>query len=227
MRGVIQGGLLAELLPTWLGGAESFTDPPEAALLPDEEPLVARAVDKRRREVTTTRSCARQALAELGIDPAPIPRGERGEPVWPDGIVGSMTHCEGYRAAVAAHAANVLTVGIDAEPHQTLPDGVLDVVALPAEIEHLNKLSVVDNSVHWDRILFSCKESVYKSWFPIAREWLGFEDAELTFDPQQRTFHARLRKLGPEVDGAPLEEFDGRWAVRDGLTVTGIVRARR
>lgn len=223
---MIQGGLLEHLLPTWLGGAETFTDPPDAALLPEEEPLVARAVDKRRHEVTTTRSCARRALAELGVEPVAIPRGERGEPVWPDGIVGSMTHCTGYRAAVVARARDAVTVGIDAEPHDKLPDGVLDVVALPEETEHVKHLSTVDGSVHWDRILFSCKESVYKAWFPVAREWLGFEDAQLTFDPQQRTFRAQLRKTGPEIGGAALESFDGTWIVHDGLLVTGIVRAR-
>lgn len=223
---MIQGGLLAQLLPAWLGRADTFTDPPEAALLPAEEPLMARAVDKRRREVTTTRSCARWALADLGFEPVAIPRGERGEPVWPDGVVGSMTHCTGYRAAVVARARDAVTVGLDAEPHDALPDGVLDVVALPEEIEHLKHLSTVDGSVHWDRILFSCKESVYKAWFPVAREWLGFEDAELTVDPQQRTFRARLRKTGPEVDGAALDGFDGSWIVHDGLLVTAIARAR-
>lgn len=226
MRRVIQGGLLAQLLPTWLGGAESFTDPPEAALLPEEEQLVARAVDKRRREVTTTRSCARRALAELDLPPAPIPRGERGEPVWPDGVVGSMTHCDGYRAAAVGRTQDVHTVGIDAEPHHALPDGVLEVVALPAEIDHLKQLSTVDSSVHWDRILFSCKESVYKAWFPLAHDWLGFEDAELSFDPQRRSFHARLRKEGPEVGGSPLRGFDGSWLVQGGLAVTAIARVR-
>ena len=221
-----RGALLPRLLPTWLGGADTFTDPPEAALLPAEEPLVARAVDKRRREVTTTRTCARWALAELGIEPTAIPRGERGEPAWPDGIVGSMTHCTGYRAAVVARAQDAATIGIDAEPHDALPHGVLDAVALPEETEHLKHLSTVDSSVHWDRILFSSKESVYKAWFPLAREWLGFEDAQLTFDPHQRTFRAQLRKTGPDVDGAALGSFDGSWIVHDGLLVTAIVRAR-
>ncbi|GAA4830890.1 4'-phosphopantetheinyl transferase family protein [Saccharopolyspora rosea] len=218
--------VIATLLPDAARSAEAFGDPPEAVLLPEEEPLVARAVDKRRREVTTARWCARRALAELGVPPAPVPRGERGEPVWPDGVVGSLTHCDGYRAAVVGRAEQVLTVGIDAEPDGPLPDGVLDVVSLPAERARLTELSTADPSRNWDRLLFCCKESVYKAWFPLTREWLGFEDARIDVDPAAGTFTAHLLRPAPEVGGAPLTGFSGRWTTGRGLVVAAIVRQR-
>jgi 4'-phosphopantetheinyl transferase EntD len=86
--------------------AESFVDPPEAVLFPEEEAVIARAVPKRRQEFTTARHCARTALATLGAPPAPILPGEMGAPTWPPGYVGTMTHCAGYRAAAIARTGS-------------------------------------------------------------------------------------------------------------------------
>ena len=71
------------------------------------------------------------ASARLGVPPAPILPGERGAPQWPAGYAGSITHCAGYRAAAVARTREMLTIGVDAEPHDVLPDGVLDHVSLP------------------------------------------------------------------------------------------------
>jgi 4'-phosphopantetheinyl transferase EntD len=61
-------------------------------LYPEEEAAVGNAVEKRRREFVTARACAREALAQLGLPAQPIPAGPRGEPVWPQGVVCSITH---------------------------------------------------------------------------------------------------------------------------------------
>ncbi|PPK68866.1 4'-phosphopantetheinyl transferase superfamily protein [Actinokineospora auranticolor] len=213
--------MIERILPSAVVAVEAYDDPPEAVLLPDEEPVIARAVDKRRREFTTVRYCARQALAKLGRPPAAIIPGERGAPQWPDGVVGSMTHCAGYRAAVLAEATEITTVGIDAEPHVELPDGVLDAVSLPDERVHLAELAAAHPEVHWDKLLFAAKESVYKSWFPLARKWLGFSDARLRLAPDH-TFTAELLVPGPTVNGVELTGFTGRWTTDNGLVVAAI-----
>jgi 4'-phosphopantetheinyl transferase EntD len=212
--------VIGALLPPEARAVESFGELPGAELLPEEEALVERAVPKRVAEVTTVRTCARRALADLGLPPVPILSGESREPLWPDGVVGSLTHCPGYRAAVVARRADLASVGIDAEPHDRLPDGVLDHVSSPDEREHLAALPA---GTHWDRLLFSAKESVYKAWFPLARRWLGFEDARLTFDPAAGTFTAELL-VGdlPSVAGREISGFTGRYAVEGGYVVTAI-----
>jgi 4'-phosphopantetheinyl transferase EntD len=208
--------MIEKILPPWVASAEVFDDPPGVTLFPEEEAVIARAVDRRRREFTTARHCARQALAQLGLPAAPILPGERRAPEWPDGVVGSITHCAGYRAAAVSLEA--LAVGIDAEPHEPLPEGVMASVSLPQEREALARL---DDQVHWERLLFSAKESVYKTWFPLARRWLGFEEAHITLSPSG-TFTARLLVPGPLVDGRELTGFAGRWLVADGLVITAI-----
>lgn len=213
--------MIEELLPPPITTAEAFVDPPGATLFPAEEAVIARAVDKRRREFTTARLCARAALARIGVAPAPILPGERGAPGWPAGVVGSMTHCAGYRAAAVARAIEVATIGLDAEPNEPLPEGVLATVASPGERAALDELPA-GPAVCWDRLLFSVKESVYKAWFPLCRQWLGFEEAEVTIQPATRSFAARLLVPGPVVAGVKLSGFTGRWLARDGLVMTAI-----
>lgn len=214
--------MIERILPPQAHSVDTVSDTVDAALFPEEEAELARAVVRRRREFATARHCARQALGRLGLPAAPIPRGPKGEPCWPAGVVGSITHCTGYRGAVVARASDLHSVGIDAEPHGPLPDGVLDAVSLPAERAMLTELAAGSPGVHWDRLLFCAKESVYKAWFPLARAWLGFEDAEITIDPERGSFTTRLLVPGPTVAGAPLTGFAGRWTVTDGVVLAAV-----
>ncbi len=221
---MIVATLLTDVLPDSVAAAEMYDDPPELAPLPEEEPLIARSVAKRRNEFVTVRHCARLALGELGVQSVPILKGEKGEPCWPDGVVGSLTHCEGYRGAAVAPHGRVRSVGIDAEPHGVLPRGVLDAISLPAERTAIAKLP---SGLHWDRILFCAKEATYKAWFPVTRRWLGFEDAHIAFtvDDGGTTggFESRVLIDGQALSGPPLTTLSGRWSVRDGLALTAIV----
>jgi len=201
-----------------------YSDPKELAPLPEEEPLIARSVAKRRNEFITVRYCARQALVDLGMQPVPILKGDKGEPCWPDGIVGSLTHCEGFRGAAVGRRDEVRSVGIDAEPHDVLPNGVLDAISLPVERHELQSMA---DGVHWDRVLFCAKEATYKAWFPLTHRWLGFEDAHVVFDVdasgQAGTFTSEILIDPAAESGPPLTALTGRWSVRDGLALTAIV----
>ena len=218
--------LIRAVLPDIAGlvSAELYADPPELAALPEEEPLIARSVTKRRNEFVTVRHCARIAMESLGVPPAPILKGEKGEPQWPEGVVGSLTHCEGYRGAVVGSSAAVRSVGIDAEPHGALPDRVLEAVSLPAERHEITGLP---EELHWDRILFCAKEATYKVWFPLTGRWLGFEDAHITFEVESSgttgTFRSRILIDPAARSGPPLTELAGRWSVVGGLALTAIV----
>lgn len=223
------------LLPRGVGTAEAYGDPDDARILPAEEGLISQAVEKRQREFTTARHCGRQALGQLGIEPVPILRGERGMPLWPSNVVGSLTHCDGYRAAATAYAMQVRSIGIDAEPHAALPDGVLDHTSLP---EERDVLAERDDDLHWDRLLFCAKEATYKTWFPLTQRWLGFEDARITFTRDAvdgevgadaddvvatGTFTSEILIDGTAIDGGtPLLTLPGRWLVARGLILTTI-----
>jgi 4'-phosphopantetheinyl transferase EntD len=218
------GTLLSPLLPDTVATAELYSDPPDLTPLPAEEPLIARSVAKRRNEFVTVRHCARVALSELGFPPVPILKGDKGEPCWPDGVVGSLTHTQGYRGAAVGRALDVRSVGIDAEPHGVLPNGVLDAVSLPAERK---ELAALPSGLHWDRVLFCAKEATYKAWYPLTRRWLGFEDAHIIFDVDadgtSGEFVSEILIDPTALSGPPLSALRGRWSVGQDLVLTAIV----
>ena len=212
--------MFERLLPDAVATAETRADASDAQLYPEEAELVRLAVEKRRREFATGRACARAALGRLGVAPAPIGSGPRGEPLWPAGIVGAITHCDGFRAAAVARAADVASVGIDAEPAEPLPPGILDSVASPEERRMLASLGP---GVPFDRLLFCAKEAVYKAWYPLASAWLGFEDVRLAIDVPAAAFSAELLVEGPLVGAARLTGFAGRWAVEGDVVAATVV----
>lgn len=199
---------------------EVFGDEFDAAeLFPEEAEAVGRAVPKRRAEFAAVRECGRRALALAGFAPAPILPGPNREPQWPAGAVGSMTHCAGYRACAVGRAGEVGAIGIDAEPHEDLPDGVLTMVASEPERAALAGLRHSAPGICYEKILFCAKESVYKAWYPATGRWLGFHEAEVEIDPGGE-FTARLLVPGPVVAGRQITGYHGRWLVDRGLIGT-------
>jgi 4'-phosphopantetheinyl transferase EntD len=168
-----------------------------------EARVVRHAVPERRREHATVRACARAGLVQLGQRPAPILNDADGVPLWPVGVVGSLTHCRGYRAALVARRIDLNCVGIDAEPHLPLPTDVADVVL------HRDDTNDLCAGWHAGRIAFCAKEAAYKTWFPGHRQWLEFTDM---------TTHVRTDgTFTAWASGLPM--LHGRWMVRGGYVV--------
>lgn len=211
--------MIEEILPPGVRSAEAFDDLAPAPLFPEEAALMAGRWERRRRQFATARTCARRSLAELGLEPAPLLPGPGGAPQWPAGVVGSITHCDGYRAAVVARTTDVAALGIDAEPAEPLPHGVLGLVASDGERAAVERLAAGRPEVPWDRLLFSAKEAVYKAWFPATGRWLGFADARVE-PSDDGTFLACLHPADPPVH-APTH-YAGRWLVRGELLLTAV-----
>jgi 4'-phosphopantetheinyl transferase EntD len=192
-------------------------------LFAEEVRSLGRAAGKRRREFVTGRACAREALAHLGLPATAVASGAHGEPLWPAGVVGSITHCDGYRACAVATTREVRSLGVDAEVHAALPAAVLEAIARPAE-----RLALLAHppGTHWDRLLFSAKEAVFKAWFPLTGRQLGFEDVEVWIDPEGGTFRTRLLVDPPVLGDEGPAQFHGRWRLGGGIVATAVVVTR-
>lgn len=203
---------IARILPPQVTSAERREDQP-TPLFADESAFIRGAVRERRLEFTTARLCARTALRGLGLEPVPLVPGPDRVPPWPPGVVGSITHCAGYRAAAAARESDIAALGIDAEPHAALPPDVLESVAVGREPDLLRTLADARPAYAWDRVLFSAKESVFKAWYPLTRTWLDFTDCELHIDPEAQAFTADLTGADASVGTPPWPVVSGRWTV--------------
>ena len=210
--------MIAEILPPSAAAAETIGPEPEAEpirkLFPAEEAMVRTAGPRRQAEFTEGRRCAHQALTRLGGPAAPVLAGRAGQPLWPAGVTGSITHCPGYLACAVARAADVAGIGIDAEPDAGLPAGLIESLASAAERARIGRLGAEAPMVAWDRLLFSAKEAVAKLWYPLTGQWLGFRGAAV-FPAAAGTFEAHVAGI----------RLTGRWLARGGLIVTAVTCA--
>jgi len=215
--------MIEALLGPPVASYEMFGDVDSPDLFPQEAASIAHAVPIRRREFATARTCARRALGQLGYAPMPIPVGERGAPQWPADVVGSITHCAGYRVAAVGRATAIRSIGIDAEPNLALPDGVLEAVTLHAERCQVRELLLEVPAVRWDRLVFSVKESVYKCWYQLCHRPLEFEDVEVRFDPDRMEFTASL--LVSAAAAEQLLSFTGNCIATEQYLLSGVTAA--
>jgi 4'-phosphopantetheinyl transferase EntD len=220
--------VLADLLPAAVAAAESFGPPRSSGLFPAEAAAVASANPARRLEFAAGRAVARAALASLAAPAGPILPGRGGEPRWPDGLVGSITHCTGYRACAVALARDMTAIGIDAEPCLALGDGLLDAVAGDAERGRLEELTAAVPGIPWDRLLFCAKEAAYKAWYPHTGGRLDLRSVTVQISTAG-TFAAVLPRAsaadpasGRAGGRPPFTRLPGRWLAGGGLIVTAV-----
>lgn len=190
------------------------------AVHPEELALVENSVQWKINEFKRGRFCAHTALAKVGVAEMPLLRRSDGSPDWPLGVVGSITHCAGYSAAVVATSDSLASLGIDAEPNQPLPEGLLRMVATPEEQQQLARLEMEEPDIQWDRLLFSAKESVFKARFSSAATWLEFEDITVTFHAGKNDFTASIRNKIDILRSIHPRQAAGRWSEQDGILLT-------
>lgn len=192
----------------------------EATLYPVERARIARAIGKRRAEFATARRCAREALAQLGVAPAPLLSTAGGAPAWPEGIVGSLTHSDGLCAAVVARRERVRALGVDVERRDRLPARLESVVCTPYERRWLAGRPAGER-LRLAQLLFSAKESFYKCQHPLSGQMLGFLDVTLAVDEAAQTFQVvalRPSRLGDAI----WRPMRGRFCWTDQFVVTGM-----
>lgn len=187
-------------------------------LFAEELQATANMVERRRREFALGRDCARRALAALDVAPVALPMAADRSPVWPPGVVGSITHWQAWCVAAAAPATTCRALGIDGEARQPLPAGVGPLVATPSEQAWLKE---ADAASHWDTALFAIKEALYKAWAPLTGLWLGFEDAEVTVDAESGTFRAEL--FVDNVRPSLPTSLEGRFSIDDAVLAAVVV----
>ena len=133
---------------------------------------------KRLADFSTGRYCAIKALEQLGIQDAIIPMGEDRAPIWPEGIVGSISHCDSLTGAIVAKSADHVSLGLDVEEIGRVTPDLWDLVFTENEKNYLSRLSDEDKLVQ-STAIFSIKEAFYKFQHPITKTFLDFLDVEV------------------------------------------------
>ncbi len=190
------------------GALETFQS---AALFPEEVSARGGANTQRKAAFRGGRACAHQALRQIGGPAVAIGTGTAGEPLWPAGCVGSISHTNKVVAAVVAFSPPVRGIGIDLEENEPLQDAAMvELVCRPDELILGSDPSQAAN-LQRGKLLFVIKEAVYKLCWPVMRTFLEFHDVSVMVDIPAGTFSAELvnRRL-PAIAGHRL--ITGRFA---------------
>jgi 4'-phosphopantetheinyl transferase EntD len=187
-------------------------------LFPAERELVARAVDKRVREFAAGRLCARAGMSALGLSAAPLLTGTDRTPLWPAGVVGSITHTDGYCVAVVAPESKFLAVGVDAECVGRVDSSLW---RLTMRAEERIRLESLDETASRKlaTIIFSAKEAFYKCQYTLTRGWVGFE--EVAVDVSDDRFEVTVFERPGPIANQP-GPWTGRFGLVDDWIVAGI-----
>lgn len=171
------------------------------ALAPEEAcAMNSLASSRRRASWSRGRAAARFALEKLGItDNAGVGRGEAGEPIWPERIHGSITHCSPWSIAIATEFSHSIFVGIDLENANRVQEfDIESLVCRPAEREWIHE---GNNSLERLCMIFSAKEALYKSLFPSHRRYIDFSEVELLWCSKRDGFHVAVPPMGHSAQG--------------------------
>ncbi len=172
-----------------------------------ERVYVKKAVEKRRREFSAGRFCAREALRQLGCNAGPIAQDAGGAPLWPEDIVGAITHSSTYAAAAVAGKSHLRGIGIDLEAVSRVSEMIAGKILTGPEKARLQNEPDPQERQRLLALIFSAKEAVYKCLHPITQGRIGFEDACIECEPSRSVLRiqlsARIRPFFPGIQGLP------------------------
>jgi len=137
------------------------------------------------------RVALRAALEDLGIETGPILATDRGAPLMPDGVLGSISHKKEIAVGLAARRAGAVEVGVDLEKDAPLRIDIARRVLTEHETREVDRLSPPERQSEV-LLRLSCKEAIYKAVDPFVRRYVGFQEVT----------------VGPRPDGRALAALD-------------------
>lgn len=201
--------------PVSLASADPTIEHP---VYPEEIAAVSNAVPKRLSEFTAGRVAARLALKQLGAPAMSVPMAPDRSPIWPPGLMGSITHTNSACLAAAAWENEVRMLGLDVEEDEALEEALYPVICSPTEQRWLQGQP---NPGQMAKLIFSAKEAAYKAQYRLSQTLFDFDTFETEFDLENGQFSAIFqRDVSPFTVGSTL---CGRFAIGHGFIATAVV----
>lgn len=192
--------MLESLLPPGVHAVEGPILFGEWDVTPEEMIRTEAHIAHRKAEFLTGRTYARRALRSLGMPAPTIGWNPDRSPIWPEGVIGCITHTRDYCAAVAARTEGPMAIrgiGIDIET----PGRITDAIAMKTFTEaERAALALVPEVERQERMcaMFCAKEAFYKMQFPLTKAWVGFKDVEVSLGEEGRFGLGLLKPVGRE-----------------------------
>ncbi len=168
-----------------------------AQLLPQEQDALGDALPKRTREFSSGRHAAHLAMAAMELQVQPVTLGEGRAPIWPQGLVGSITHTRDLAMALLAATAQMRGLGVDLEEAEAVTRDLFSALYTSQELTWIDDRRLAT-------LVFCAKEAIYKSIFPLAGQFIDFPEVEISLDSLVLPTRFSARYLG---DHAPSRQL--------------------
>lgn len=172
--------------------------------------------DKRKEEYLKSRELAHALFSEIGISDFKLLNDDKRAPIWPSGIVGSISHSSGF--AIVAISKEHKSIGIDLE--KVMSDERYEKLKDQFLTEEEIKINQIDFNL-FGTIVFSAKESLFKLIYPLCREYFGFHSAKIR-EISEIGFSIELKSQSTSVskfNGI----YQGKWQKLDDIILTSLV----
>jgi 4'-phosphopantetheinyl transferase EntD len=147
--------------------------------------------------------------------------GAKREPLWPDGIVGSIAHDPSLCVVAVARSGAYVGIGVDVEPEGALEPAVADRIWSPEEAAHAARRDDMSEGLA-SRLVFSAKEAFYKCQFPLTRTYVGFKEVSVRLG--DGTFELVLENAVAELPAGA--RFRGSWRRAEDKLLAAMVLRR-
>jgi 4'-phosphopantetheinyl transferase EntD len=186
----------------------------------EEEQLIQGSVTKRQRQFRAGRNAAHAALSQLDAPYEPLLRGDNRQPIWPQGYLGSISHCDDSCVAACAKDGVIVSLGLDVEPLEPLKPSVARYIETENEWGFMQRHAELPR-----RLIFSAKESVYKCYYPLVGRFFGFHSVVLEIDISRQSYRFRPSALC-EIDFPQDLAFHGRYLLTENHLFTSCYLTR-
>ena len=210
--------MLTHLLTNPIAVAEGDPQDIQGDLYPEEILAIQRAAEIRRQEFVTGRLLARQALVKFAVDRFPLKVGKNREPLWPDGLIGSITHTLGFCAVAVGRRQDIGGLGIDVERMDRVQEEIWLTVCTPAELHFLQYLPECKRQ-SYAALFFSAKESFYKCQYPLTQKWIEFQDVTIQTMAEKERFVVQVNQDLFEKETV----IEGRYCFDKSYVATAII----
>jgi 4'-phosphopantetheinyl transferase EntD len=198
-----------------------------ALLTQREWDSIHHCAERRMVDFCAGRLCAHRALAEFGVVDFDLLASADRQPLWPRGLTGSITHTEGYSAAVIGERRSVAALGIDAECASAVRAELWPAICGTAELEHLRTLAA-EAQAPAAALTFVAKEAFFKCQYPLAAERFEFGEVRLEDAEWQaasgsfRLAIERASRLDPFLPRAARRRIEGRFRRQGPYVIAGL-----
>ncbi|MCZ7447001.1 4'-phosphopantetheinyl transferase [Agrobacterium rhizogenes] len=198
----------------------STDEEPTADMAASLPPQLLRAVPKRKAEFLAGRRCAAEAIRRLTGQAVSPGMGEDRAPIWPEGVVGAISHSGDRAIALAGAGGRFCGIGIDIEKLLSEEEAG-DIATQTLTNQELHSLgNVIDPFM--TGLIFSAKESLFKALYPTVKRLFFFEAAELSAYDENGSGALRLTA---DLDGGWRKgtEVPFRFGHFEGLLLTRVL----